>query len=139
MPIWLETTEPELAIDPQSGHCLLATGDWTFQHAEALVSLLSEKRSGAHSIDARGINRIDATGSQLLMAFLRRQGIAEQQLAAKPEHQALIDAVLSASDVDETDQALIRHLEDSRRLDGLLHLHDHRDRGDHYTTNEGRI
>lgn len=97
MPIWLETTEPNLAIDPQSGTCLLATGDWTFQHADALVSLLSEKRRGVHSMDARSINRIDATGSQLLMAYLRRQGIAEQQLAAKPEHQALIDAVLSAS------------------------------------------
>jgi len=97
MPIWLETIEPNLDIDPQHGTCLQATGDWTFQHADALVSLLREKRVGMDSMDARSINRIDATGSQLLMAFLRRQGIAGDQLAAKPEHLALIDAVLSAS------------------------------------------
>ena len=75
MPIWLETTEPNLAIDPQQNSRLLATGDWTFQHANALISLLREKRSGMHSMDARSISRLDATGSQLLMAFLRRQGI----------------------------------------------------------------
>jgi phospholipid/cholesterol/gamma-HCH transport system permease protein len=97
MPIWLETIEPNLAIDPQQSACLLATGDWTFQHANALISLLSEKRSGMNSMDARSINRMDATGSQLLMAFLRRQGIEARQLAAKPEHQALIDAVLASS------------------------------------------
>ena len=97
MPIWLETIEPNLAIDPQQSTCLLATGDWTFQHANALISLLSEKRSGMNNVDARSINRLDATGSQLLMAFLRRQGISEHQLAAKPEHQALIDAVLASS------------------------------------------
>jgi phospholipid/cholesterol/gamma-HCH transport system permease protein len=97
MPIWLETIEPNLAIDPQQSTCLLATGDWTFQHANALISLLSEKRSGMDNMDARSINRLDATGSQLLMAFLRRQGISEHQLAAKPEHQALIDAVLASS------------------------------------------
>ena len=97
MPIWLETTEPNLAIDPQQSSRLLATGDWTFQHANALISLLREKRSGMHSMDARSISRLDATGSQLLMAFLRRQGIETGQLAAKPEHQALIDAVLASS------------------------------------------
>ena len=52
MPSWLETTEPDLTIDPSRGNCLLATGDWTFQHANVLIPLLGQKHGG---IEAGGV------------------------------------------------------------------------------------
>ncbi|HWR95929.1 MAG TPA: ABC transporter permease [Arenimonas sp.] len=97
MPSWLETTEPDLTIDPSRGNRLLATGDWTFQHANVLIPLLGQMHGGIEAVDARSINRLDATGSQLLLAFLRRQHIDENRLEAKPEHQALIGALQDAA------------------------------------------
>ena len=97
MPSWLETIEPNLVIDPTHGDRLLATGDWTFQHADVLIPLLDKSRGGIGNVDARSINRLDATGSQLLLGFLRRHGVDENELSAKPEHQALLAAVIGSS------------------------------------------
>jgi phospholipid/cholesterol/gamma-HCH transport system permease protein len=97
MPSWLETIEPRLTIDPARSDCLLATGDWTFQHAESLLTALKTVSDGIQAIDARAINRLDATGTQILLTLLNQQGLDDSRLTAKPEHQALFRAVLDSS------------------------------------------
>jgi phospholipid/cholesterol/gamma-HCH transport system permease protein len=97
MPSWLETIEPRLTIDPALSDCLLATGDWTFQHAESLLTALKTVSDGIQAIDARAINRLDATGTQILLTLLNQQGLDDSRLRAKPEHQALFKAVLDSS------------------------------------------
>ena len=97
MPSWLETIEPRLTIDPARSDCLLATGDWTFQHAQSLLTVLNTLGGGIQAIDARAINRLDATGTQMLLTLLNKQGLDDSCLTAKPEHQALFKAVLDSS------------------------------------------
>ena len=70
MATWLDNTEPGLDPDPQQAGRLLASGDWTFRRAQRLLDLIAASGTGVMSVDASGISRLDATGSQLLLALL---------------------------------------------------------------------
>ncbi len=107
MATWLDVLEPKLSVDPVRANCLVASGDWTFQNANALLVLLAEKFPALETVDAQSIRRLDATGSQLLLAFLKRSGLNNAQLSAKTEHSALLTAVQnSATQLPEPKAAL---------------------------------
>ncbi|MFM1782603.1 MAG: hypothetical protein RIS14_356 [Pseudomonadota bacterium] len=93
MATWLDTTEPGLQPDPQQPDQLLVSGDWTFRQAERLLVLIAGAGSGIHTIDARALTRLDASGSKLLLTLMDRLGLPLPALASKPEHAALIEAV----------------------------------------------
>ncbi|WP_297801114.1 ABC transporter permease [Arenimonas sp. GDDSR-1] len=97
MATWLDNTEPGLDPDPQQAGRLLASGDWTFRRAQRLLDLIAASGTGVMSVDASGISRLDATGSQLLLALLAQHGLTASAFHAKPEHETLINAVRSAS------------------------------------------
>ena len=94
----LNKTKPDLQVESASSHTLLATGDWTFQQAENLLQLVSNKYSAITTINIVAIKRLDATGSTILLSLLKQLEITSSQLIAKPEHQALIDKVQSSSE-----------------------------------------
>jgi len=96
MATWLDTTEPGLQPDPQQPDQLLVSGDWTFRQAERLLVLIAGAGSGIHTIDARALTRLDASGSKLLLTLMDRLGLPLPALASKPEHAALIEAVKNA-------------------------------------------
>ncbi|MBP7370446.1 MAG: ABC transporter permease [Arenimonas sp.] len=97
MASWLEVFEPKLSTDPNRVNCLVATGDWTFQNANTLLSLIANSYSEISEVDAQTIHSLDATGSQLLLSLLHQLGLSESQLNVKSEHQALLTSVLAAS------------------------------------------
>ena len=96
MATWLDKIQPNLLADPQQGNRLLASGDWTFQQAAQMLLLLGQKRSGINTIDASSINRLDATGSQLLISQLKQLGLEQAALQVKSEHLALFNSVLAS-------------------------------------------
>lgn len=97
MASWLEVFEPKLSTDPNRVNCLVATGDWTFQNANTLLSLIANSYLEISEVDAQTIHSLDATGSQLLLSLLHQLGLSESQLNVKSEHQALLTSVLAAS------------------------------------------
>lgn len=97
MSSWLEVFEPKLSADPEHLDCLVATGDWTFQNANILLSLLTKPYAKITKVDAQSIHSLDATGSQLLLTLLKNFGLNESQLKVKSEHQALLSSVLAAA------------------------------------------
>lgn len=97
MAIWLEVSEPKLHVDPEHANSLVASGDWTFQNAKKMLALQTESFTGVEKVDTQLIHRLDATGTQLLLSFLRKLGLDETKLTAKEEHRALFAAVTAAS------------------------------------------
>lgn len=97
MPSWLETIEANLVIDSACNNRLLATGDWTFQQTERLLLLANANYVEIDVVDATSINRLDATGSQIILSLLKRLGENNTQLLAKQEHLVLLDKVRRSS------------------------------------------
>lgn len=93
MATWHDNTEPGLHPDPQQTDRLLASGDWTFRQAQQLLTLIAGSAKDIQGVDAHGITRLDASGSQLLLSLMTRLGLPAPALAVKPEHAALIEAV----------------------------------------------
>ena len=93
----LQKTKPDLQVDSVLTTTLIATGDWTFQQAENLLQLVSNQYDSIASINLLAVERLDATGSKILLSLLKRLQIEDAQLLAKPEHQALLDKVRSSS------------------------------------------
>jgi phospholipid/cholesterol/gamma-HCH transport system permease protein len=98
MAILLEKTKPDLQLDPKLPNTLLATGDWTFQQAENLLQLVSNKHTSITSINILAIERLDATGSKILLSLIKQLGIDDTLILAKPEHKVLIDKVRASSE-----------------------------------------
>ncbi len=94
----LKQTKPNLQADTVSPNALLATGDWTFQQAENLLQLASNQYQSITTINLLAVERLDATGSMILLSILKQLNIDVAQLVVKPEHQVLIDKVQSSSE-----------------------------------------
>ena len=94
----LKQTKPNLQADAVSPNALLATGDWTFQQAENLLQLASNQYQSITTINLLAVERLDATGSMILLSILKQLNIDVAQLVVKPEHQVLIDKVQSSSE-----------------------------------------
>ena len=89
---------PALSPDPQRPGVLLASGHWTFQHAEALLALLSGRFAQCQQLDAHAIGKLDATGSHMLLDLQRRLGLADEALRITPELGTLLQAVRAVSE-----------------------------------------
>lgn len=90
----LDQTAPQLQAEGNDHGHFIARGDWTFQYAAQLQSLLS--CASIVSLDARKIGRLDATGSQALQQLIQRHQLSQQFVTLKVEHRALLDAIANA-------------------------------------------
>ena len=93
MASWLQHNPPEISSVPEHPAQQILRGDWTFQHANALLELLSKTPLSSNHLDARHIQRLDASGGKILLSHLQRANIALQEVSMKPEHLALMRAV----------------------------------------------
>jgi phospholipid/cholesterol/gamma-HCH transport system permease protein len=93
MAMGIDQSNPQLLADASNPGQFVASGDWTFHHAEQLRRLLESAGDSLNSFNGLAISRMDATGSYSLLHALKHCGISEQVLQLRPEHRAMIDAV----------------------------------------------
>lgn len=86
---------PTLASE---GGALRLSGDWTLEHAQAVSSALAAAGDGAAAVDATGIGRLDTMGVLQLLRFAKRRGLAEDALAFREDHVALVSAIEDVAD-----------------------------------------
>jgi len=93
MPIAPTADAARLRRDDPTG-VLVASGDWTLAHARALAEHAAALgRSGAQRVDARGIQRLDTAGAQVLLDLAGTGGVEGLDANSR----ALLDAVAAAS------------------------------------------
>lgn len=97
----LDNIPPELNTDPTRPDVLNASGDWTFQHANTMLELLAKAPGKPKQLDALSVNKLDATGSRMLIHLQSQLGLDEQSLAIQPEQNALLQAVRKVSGKSE--------------------------------------
>jgi phospholipid/cholesterol/gamma-HCH transport system permease protein len=91
MAIGLDQTAPHLQADgTEPGH-FTASGDWTFQNAAKIQTLMAG--ASVTAFDGSAISRLDATGSQALLQLIQSHGLSDQTIVLKAEHRALLTAV----------------------------------------------
>jgi phospholipid/cholesterol/gamma-HCH transport system permease protein len=93
----LDNIPPELNTDPTRPDVLNASGDWTFQHANTMLELLAKAPGKSKQLDALSVNKLDATGSRMLIHLQSQLGLDEQSLAIQPELNTLLQAVRKVS------------------------------------------
>ncbi len=86
---------PTLALD---GGALRLSGDWTLEHAGAVSASLAAAPPGATGVDARGIGRLDTMGVLQLLRFAGRRGLADDALAFREDHLAMVAAIEDVAD-----------------------------------------
>jgi phospholipid/cholesterol/gamma-HCH transport system permease protein len=97
----LDNIPPELNTDPKRPDVLIASGDWTFQHANTMLELLAKAPGKPKQLDALSLNKLDATGSRMLIHLQRQLEVDETALAIAPELDALLQAVRKVSGKSE--------------------------------------
>lgn len=85
-------TPPPLRFDPDAPGRLLASGEWTLAHAMRLQDELAGA-GPAEALDARGIERLDASGALLLWRLCQRLGLEADALLLRAEHRPLFVSV----------------------------------------------
>ncbi len=93
----LDNIPPELNTDPKRPDVLNASGDWTFQHANTMLELLAKSSGKPKQLDALAVNKLDATGSRMLIHLQRQLGLDDKSLTIQPELNALLQAVSKVS------------------------------------------
>lgn len=93
----LDNNPPALIDDPQRPGVLLASGDWTFQNAMHMLELLRKAPHGMIQLDALTVNKLDATGSRMLLGLQRTLGLEDAAVLLAPELDALLRAVRAVS------------------------------------------
>jgi phospholipid/cholesterol/gamma-HCH transport system permease protein len=86
---------PTLAYE---GDTLRLSGAWTLEHAARISAGLSEAPGGATAVDATDIERLDTMGVLQLLRFARRHGLADDALAFREDHLALVAAIEDVAD-----------------------------------------
>jgi len=95
------TTAPAIAPSKSDPEILRATGEWTLQHAPALLALIEAAPERAKDIDGRDIQRLDSTGAMLLSRYATRTGLGLATVEVKPVHQKLVEAVREICETPE--------------------------------------
>ncbi len=93
----LDSHRPGLIDDPTRPGVLLASGDWTFQHAGLLLELLAKAATGPVQLDALAVKKLDATGSRMLINLQRGLGLEDAAVLVAPELDTLLRAVRAVS------------------------------------------
>lgn len=96
MSTWLDSTAPSFTEDSENAGHWLAAGDWTFLQAHRLIALLARAEKSVSAIDGKGIQRLDATGSHLLLEYLERHGLLITDMQLQDSHERLVAAVAAA-------------------------------------------
>jgi phospholipid/cholesterol/gamma-HCH transport system permease protein len=89
---------PAIGPHPDDPDILRASGEWTLQHAHALLGLLEKAPRQVKDIDGRDISRLDSTGAMLLSQLATHAGLAIKEIDVRSEHQALMKAVLQLNE-----------------------------------------
>ncbi|NUS37803.1 MAG: ABC transporter permease [Lysobacter sp.] len=90
-------TAPSTRFDAAPGRLLLA-GRWTLAHALAISALLRDAPDDVHTVDARGVERLDSVGVLQLLRYARRRELDFDAFAFRPEHHALVAAIEDVAD-----------------------------------------
>jgi phospholipid/cholesterol/gamma-HCH transport system permease protein len=83
------------SIEPSERHpgILVARGDWTLAHADALLDLLASAPDTAADIDGRDIGRLDSAGAMMLSRYAVRVGLGLATVEVRPAYQPLTGTV----------------------------------------------
>ena len=84
---------PELVSSQEAPDRLLARGEWLLDHVSDPVAAPSGSVAG--EIDATDIDRLDSAGALALLDQARTLGLEPRDIRFRPEHQALVDAILA--------------------------------------------
>lgn len=96
---------PTLSADPDRPERLVAGGPWRIDRVGALSDALAAISGSKSELDAREVERMDATGALLLLRAAEQCGIDRERIMLAERHQELFDTVRDASDtgVPETE------------------------------------
>jgi len=72
---------------------IVLSGEWTLDHAKAVVEQLRAIPDAATSMDATGIERVDSAGVAQLIRHAHRHGIDDEHLLFRAEHQPLAQLI----------------------------------------------
>lgn len=98
-------TPPSWQPDATDPARIVLSGEWTLDHAKAVVEGLRAIPGSATSLDATGIQRVDSAGVAQLIRFAHRQGMGDENLLFREEHQPLAQLI---GDVPDDRPALRR-------------------------------
>ena len=87
------STPPDIAPSRADPQVLRATGDWTLEHADALLRFISAAPDKVRDIDGRDIGRLDSTGAMLLSRYAMRVGLGLSTVEVQPRYQSMVDSV----------------------------------------------
>ena len=91
----------ELTIDLETPGLLRLHGDWTLAFAATRSEQLNEAKATLSQIDARTIERLDASGAMLLIQALQAHKLGADAIALRDEHRPLFEAVWSTLEQQE--------------------------------------
>lgn len=82
-------------VEPSAGDpsILRALGDWTLEHAQAMLDLVESAPESARDIDGRDIRRLDSAGVMLLSRFATAVGLGIATVDVSRKHRSLIDSL----------------------------------------------
>lgn len=84
---------------------LALRGDWRLQHASPIAARLATLCQPAATIDARGIESLDAAGAFLLLRLARQADVSVSDIAIREDHGRLLQAVAAAMTEEEAEPA----------------------------------
>ena len=87
------STPPDISPSRADPDVLRATGDWTLEHADALLRFISAAPDKVRDIDGRDIGRLDSTGAMLLSRYAMRVGLGLSTVEVQPRYQGMVDSV----------------------------------------------
>lgn len=82
-----------IAVDPDQPGTLRATGDWRIAQSGRLASKLDDLKTTPDTIDATGIDRLDASGALLLVKATEQFGLSGDAVSLRDDQRALFDVV----------------------------------------------
>ena len=91
-------TPPSWHQAPGDPHRIVLSGAWTLEYAKALAEGLHTIPEAIATLDATGIERVDSAGVAQLIRFAHRQGIDDEYLLFRAEHQPLAQLIGDVTD-----------------------------------------
>ncbi|RFF32622.1 MlaE family ABC transporter permease [Wenzhouxiangella sediminis] len=86
----------EFVVDAVDSDRWLARGDWRLSHASELERTVIDASGSARSVDATGIDHIDAAGVLLLLRAAQALSVAPEAIALRDEHRPLFSVIVDA-------------------------------------------
>jgi phospholipid/cholesterol/gamma-HCH transport system permease protein len=93
-----DASAPRCERDERDPSRLRLSGDWTLEHANDISDALREAANNVRHVDARAVARLDSLGVLQLLRYASRQGLSDEALEFRSDHQALVQAIEDVRD-----------------------------------------